>query len=158
MDIEMPIMSGIDATRLIKQKFPDTPILILTIFGDSEKIFHALQAGGSGYLLKNSSPEEIMNAVMEVYNGGSALSPQVAKKIVQFFQAGTPTQQNNYNLTPKEKELLQHLVNGMSYKMIADVMQVSLETVKSHVKNVYRKLHVSSSNEAIVKALKHKIV
>jgi DNA-binding NarL/FixJ family response regulator len=158
MDIEMPIMSGIDATRLIKQKFPDTPILILTIFGDSEKIFHALQAGGSGYLLKNSSPEEIMNAVMEVYNGGSALSPQVAKKIVQFFQAGTPTQQNNYNLTPKEKELLQHLVNGMTYKMIADVMQVSLETVKSHVKNVYRKLHVSSSNEAIVKALKHKIV
>jgi DNA-binding NarL/FixJ family response regulator len=158
MDIEMPIMNGIDTTRLIKQKFRDIPILILTIFGDSEKIFQALQAGGSGYLLKNSTPDEILNGVMEVYNGGSALSPAVAKKMVQFFQTVVPAQQNDYNLTPKEKELLQHLVDGKSYKMIADVMQVALETVKSHVKNVYRKLHVSSSNEAIAKALKQKIV
>jgi len=158
MDIEMPIMNGIDATRLIKQKFPDIPIVILTIFDDSEKIFRALHAGGSGYLLKNSSPEEILNGVMEVYNGGSALSPQVAKKVIQFFQTVTPAQPNDYNLTPKEKELLQHLVDGMSYKMIADVMHVALETVKSHVKNVYRKLHVSSSNEAIAKALRQKLV
>ena len=144
--------------KIIKQKFPDIPIVILTIFDDSEKIFRALHAGGSGYLLKNSSPEEILNGVMEVYNGGSALSPQVAKKVIQFFQTVTPAQPNDYNLTPKEKELLQHLVDGMSYKMIADVMHVALETVKSHVKNVYRKLHVSSSNEAIAKALRQKLV
>jgi DNA-binding NarL/FixJ family response regulator len=158
MDIEMPVMNGIDATRLIKQKFHDIPVLILTMFDDTERIFRALQAGGNGYLLKDSSPEEILNAMMEVYNGGSALSPAVAKKVVQFFQSGTPSPQNDYNLTPKEKELLQHLVDGMSYKMIADVMQVALETVKSHIKNVYRKLHVSSSNEAVAKAIRQKIV
>ena len=158
MDIEMPGMNGIDSTRLIKQKFPEVHILILTIFNDSKRIFEALCAGGNGYLLKNSTPDEITHAMIEVYNGGSALSPSVAKKVVQFFQTGTPAQQNDYNLTPKESELLQHLVDGKSYKMIADAMSVTLETVKSHVKNVYRKLHVSSSLEAVAKAIKQKIV
>lgn len=157
-DIEMPIMNGIDATRMIKNKFPGIPILILTVFDDSEKIFQSLQAGGNGYLLKNSSPDEILNALMEVHNGGSALSPAVARKVIQFFQTNTHAQQNDYHLTQKEKELLQHLVEGMSYKMIADAMMISFETVKSHVKNVYRKLHVSSNSEAVAKAIKQKIV
>jgi len=158
MDIEMPVMNGIDATRLIRQKFPDIPILILTIFNDSERIFQSLEAGGNGYLLKNSTPDEILNAIMEVYNGASALSPVIAKKVVQFFQTGVPARPNDYHLTPKEKELLQRLVEGKSYKMIADSMLVSLETVKSHIKNVFRKLHVSSSSEAVAKAIKQKIV
>ena len=157
-DIEMPVMNGIDATRIIKNKFPEIPILILTVFDDSERIFQSLQAGGNGYLLKNSSPDEILNALMEVYNGGSALSPAVARKVIQFFQTSTQAQQNDYHLTQKEKELLQHLVEGMSYKMIADVMMISFETVKSHVKNVYKKLHVSSNSEAVAKAIKQKIV
>ena len=158
MDIEMPVMNGIDATHLIKQKFPDLPILILTVFNDSERIFQSLKAGGNGYLLKNSSPDEILNGMMEVYHGGSALSPAVARKVVQFFQAGLPAEQHDYHLTPKEKELLQLLVDGKSYKMIADAMLVSLETVKSHIKNVYRKLHVSSNSEAVAKAIKQRIV
>jgi len=158
MDIEMPGMNGIDATRLVKQKFPELPILILTVFNDSERIFQSLKAGGNGYLLKNSSPDEILNAMMEVYHGGSALSPAVARKLVQFFQAGAVEAPNDYHLTPKEKELLHFLVDGKSYKMIADAMQVSLETVKSHVKNVYRKLHVSSNSEAVAKAIKQRIV
>jgi DNA-binding NarL/FixJ family response regulator len=158
MDIEMPVMNGIDATHLIKQKFPDLPILILTVFNDSERIFQSLRAGGNGYMLKNSAPDEILNAMMEVYHGGSALSPAVARKVVQFFQTGLPAEQNDYHLTPKEKELLQHLTDGKSYKMIADAMLVSLETVKSHVKNVFRKLHVSSSPEAVAKAIKQRIV
>jgi DNA-binding NarL/FixJ family response regulator len=157
-DIEMPVMNGIDATRLIKNKFPEIPILILTVFDDSERIFQSLQAGGNGYLLKNSSPDEILNALTDVYNGGSALSPAVARKVIQYFQSSIPVQQNNYHLTAKEKELLQCLVQGMSYKMIADAMMISFETVKSHVKNVYRKLHVSSNSEAVAKALKQKIV
>ncbi len=158
MDIEMPVMNGIEATHLIKQKFPEIPVLILTVFDDSERIFQSLQAGGNGYLLKNSSPDKILDAIRQVYQGSSALSPLVAKKVIQFFQSGLPALQNDYHLTPKEKELLQHLVDGKSYKMIADVMLVTLETVKSHVKNVYRKLHVSSSCEAVVKAIKQKLV
>jgi DNA-binding NarL/FixJ family response regulator len=157
-DIEMPVMNGIDATRLIKNKFPEIPILILTVFDDSERIFQSLQAGGNGYLLKNSSPDEILNALTDVYNGGSALSPAVARKVIQYFQTAIPVQQNDYHLTTKEKELLQCLVQGMSYKMIADAMIISFETVKSHVKNVYRKLHVSSNSEAVAKAIKQKIV
>ncbi len=156
-DIEMPVMNGIDATRLIKNKFPEIPILILTVFDDSERIFQSLQAGGNGYLLKNSSPAEILNALTEVYNGGSALSPAVARKVIQYFQTA-PVQQNDYHLTTKEKELLQCLVQGMSYKMIADAMMISFETVKSHIKNVYKKLHVSSNSEAVAKAIKQKIV
>ena len=158
MDIEMPGMNGIDATHLVKQKFPELPILILTVFNDSERIFQSLKAGGNGYLLKNSSPDEILNAMIEVYHGGTALSPAVARKLVQFFQSGAVEAQNDYHLTPKEKELLHFLVDGKSYKMIADAMQVSLETVKSHVKNVYRKLHVSSNSEAVAKAIKQRIV
>jgi DNA-binding NarL/FixJ family response regulator len=158
MDIEMPFVSGIEATRLIKIRFPETPVLILTTFNDSEKIFQSLRAGGNGYLLKNSGPDEILNAIAEVYNGGSALSPAVARKVVESFQKTETVQQNEYNLTPKEKELLQHLIDGKSYKMIADAMLVSLETVKSHIKNIYRKLHVNSNAEAVSKAIKQKIV
>jgi DNA-binding NarL/FixJ family response regulator len=128
------------------------------VFDDSERIFQSLQAGGNGYLLKNSSPDEILNALADVYNGGSALSPAVARKVIQFFQTAAPVQQNEYHLTAKEKELLQCLVQGMSYKMIADAMMISFETVKSHVKNVYKKLHVSSNSEAVAKAIKQKIV
>ncbi len=157
-DIEMPVMNGIDATRLIKNKFPDIPILILTVFDDSERIFQSLQAGGNGYLLKNSSPDEILNSLTEVYNSGSALSPAVARKVIQYFQVAAPVQQNDYHLTTKEKELLQCLVQGMSYKMIADAMMISFETVKTHIKNVYKKLHVSSNSEAVAKAIKQKIV
>ncbi len=157
-DIEMPVMNGIHATALIKTRFPEIPVLILTVFDDSERIFQSLRAGGNGYLLKNSSPDEILQALMEVYNGGSALSPAVARKVIQFFQTNPQVQQNDYHLTQKEKELLQHLVEGLSYKMIADVMIISFETVKSHVKNVYRKLHVSSNSEAVAKAIKQHIV
>lgn len=157
-DIEMPGMNGIDATRLIKNKFPDLPILILTVFDNSEKIFQSLQAGGNGYLLKDASPNDILNALTDVCNGGSALSPAVTRKVISFFQNTSVVLQNDYHLTQKEKEILQHLVEGMSYKMMANVMMISFETVKSHVKNVYRKLHVSSNSEAVAKAIKQKIV
>lgn len=156
-DIEMPVMNGIDATRMIKNKFPDIPVLILTVFDDSERIFQSLRAGGNGYLLKNSTPDEILDALAEVHNGGSALSPAVARKVIQYFQNNAPAE-NDYHITQKEKELVQCLVQGMSYKMIADAMLISFETVKTHVKNVYKKLHVSSNAEAVAKAIKQKIV
>jgi len=160
MDIEMPVMNGIDATRLIKGEFPAMKILILTVFDDKERIFQALCAGGSGYLLKHSSPELILQALLDTYKGGSPLSPSVAKLVVQFFQYSMPPDisSDDYNLTPKEKELLLCLVDGKSYKMIADYMFISLETVKTHIKNIYRKLHVNSSHEAVAKVLKQRLL
>jgi len=158
-DIEMPVMNGIDTTRLIKSEYPGMKILILTVFDDKEKIFQALCAGGSGYLLKNSTPQQILQALSDTYKGGSPLSPSVAKLVVQFFQLNMPeTTPDDYNLTPKEKELLECLADGKSYKMIADKMNISIETVKTHIKSVYRKLHVNSSHEAVAKVIRQKIV
>ncbi len=158
-DIEMPVMNGIDTTRLIKNEYPGMKILILTVFEDKEKIFQALCAGGSGYLLKNSTPEQILQALTDTYKGGSPLSPSVAKLVVQFFQLNMPeATADDYNLTPKEKELLECLADGKSYKMIADKMSISIETVKTHIKSVYRKLHVNSSHEAVAKVIRQRIV
>jgi len=158
-DIEMPGMNGIDTTRIIKKEFPDMKILVLTVFDDKERIFQALCAGGSGYLLKNSSPEQILQALVDTYKGGSPLSPSVAKLVVQFFQLNMPDAvPDDYDLTLKEKELLLCLVDGKSYKMIADKMNISIETVKTHIKNIYRKLHVNSSHEAVAKVLKQRLL
>lgn len=158
-DIEMPVMNGIDTTRLIKSEYPDMKILILTVFDDKERIFQALCAGGNGYLLKNSTPQQILQALNDTYKGGSPLSPSVAKLVVQFFQLNMPeAAPDDYNLTPKEKELLECLANGKSYKMIADKMSISIETVKTHIKSVYRKLHVNSSHEAVAKVIRQRIV
>ncbi|HWB24976.1 MAG TPA: response regulator transcription factor [Chitinophagaceae bacterium] len=159
MDIEMPVMNGIDTTRLIKGEFPGMKIMILTVFEDKERIFQALCAGGSGYLLKNSTPQQIIQGLSDTYKGGSPLSPSVAKMVVQFFQLTMPVvNAEDYNLTPKEKELLECLADGKSYKMIADKMGISIETVKTHIKSVYRKLHVNSSHEAVAKVIRQRIV
>jgi DNA-binding NarL/FixJ family response regulator len=158
MDIEMPGMNGIDATRIIKQHYPQVRIMILTVFDDDDKIFQSLCAGGSGYLLKSSTPDQILQGLRDVYNSGASLSPAVAERMVRFFQNNVSFEKPDYSLTIKEKELLHHMVEGKSYKMISDAMKISLETVKFHIKNIYRKLHVNSSSEAIVKAIKQKII
>jgi len=160
MDIEMPGLNGIDSTRILKQKFPEIAVIIFTVFEDAEKVFKALQAGGSGYLLKSTTSAQILQALMDVYKGGSVFSPLVAKKIVNFFQLKPIADdiRTDFNLTAKERELLQHMANGKSYKMIAEAMMITIETVKTHVKNIYRKLHVNSSTEAIRKALQNKMV
>jgi len=158
MDIEMPGMNGIEATRIIKQNYPQVRIMILTVFDDDAKIFHSLCAGGSGYLLKSSTPDQILQGLKDVYHSGASLSPAVAERMVRFFQNNISFEKPDYSLTIKEKELLHHMVDGKSYKMISDAMKISLETVKFHIKNIYRKLHVNSSSEAIVKAIKQNIV
>jgi DNA-binding NarL/FixJ family response regulator len=158
MDIQMPGMNGIDTTRLIKQHHPQVRIMIFTVFNDDDKIFQSLCAGGSGYLLKSSTPEQILQGLKDVYMSGASLSPAIAERMVHFFQNNVSFATEDYSLTSKEKELLHHMVEGKSYKMIADVMKISLETVKYHVKNIYRKLHVNSSSEAVVKAIRQHIV
>jgi len=159
MDIEMPGMNGIDAVKLIKQNFPSVQVLMQTIFHDDDNIFNAICAGASGYILKTTSPAGYMEAIKDVYNGGSPMTGSIARRVLELFQKNiTPANTNNYQLTPKEKEILQQLVKGKSFKMIADTLGSTYETVRTHMKNIYVKLHVNSNTEAVSKALQEKIV
>jgi len=161
MDIEMPGMSGIDATRKISDKYPDVRILIQTVFHDQDKIFQALCAGASGYILKNDPPAKLIEAIYDVYNGGAPLSPTVAKKMLGFFSNKnviliSPVNAD-YQLSDREKELLQMIVKGNNYKTIAEKAFISYETVRTHFKHIYKKLHVTSRSEAVMKAIQHGI-
>jgi len=159
MDIEMPGLDGIEVTGKIIDKFPDARILIQTVFNDSEKIFQALCAGASGYILKNDPPHKYLEAITEVYNGGAPMSSTVAKKMLGFFSNKnivlTSPVNHDYQLSDREKELLRLIVEGHNYKTIAEKAFISYETVRTHVKHIYKKLHVASRSEAIMKAVQH---
>ncbi|MFN0275117.1 MAG: response regulator [Chitinophagales bacterium] len=159
MDIEMPGMNGIEAVKKIKENYPSVQVLMQTMFDDDEYIFDAICSGASGYILKTTTPSGYIEAIQNVYGGGSPMSPSIARKVFDLFKnnISSPSKEN-YNLTEKEKEILQHLVHGRSYKMIAEEMKISTETVKTHMKNIYTKLHVNSNTEAVAKALKDRIV
>lgn len=158
MDVDMPLMNGIDATKLLKERYPQVNILILTVFEDRDKLFSALQAGASGYLLKKSKIIEIIEAIHEIYNGGSPMTPAIARKVLEFFNQPKVVQNKENELSERELDILKCLVNGDSYKMIASNCYISMGTVRSHINNIYKKLHVNSKSEAVVKALKEKIV
>jgi len=159
MDIEMPGMNGIEAVKIIKQQFPSIQVLMQTIFHDDDNIFNAICAGASGYILKTTSPAGYIEAIKDVYNGGSPMTGSIARRVLELFQKNiTPASNEDYQLTPKEKEILQQLVKGKSFKMIADTIGATYETVRTHMKNIYAKLHVNSNTEAVSKALNEKIV
>jgi DNA-binding NarL/FixJ family response regulator len=163
MDLNMPLVDGIEATRTIKKNFPGIQILVQTVFEDEEKIFAAISAGASGYVLKSTQPAKLVEAVFEIYNGGSPMSPSIARKVLGRLQQDIPEQEVTGNtdaepLSVREKDVLLLLTKGWSYKMIADELNINYETVRSHMKNIYRKLHVASMTEAVVKALRDKIV
>lgn len=156
MDIELPGRSGIEATKLIREKYPHIKVLIQTVFNDNDKIFNALCAGASGYILKSDSPEKQIEALHEVYKGGASISPGIAKKVMNFFIQKNvvlvPPEATDYNLSLREKEILSLMLNGHQLKSIADKTFISYETVRTHVKHIYKKLHVASKAEAILKA------
>jgi DNA-binding NarL/FixJ family response regulator len=156
MDIGLPGMSGISGIKLIKEKYPGINILMLTIYNDSHRIFQSLCAGASGYLLKNTPFSEIKEAIEIIHNGGSSMSPQIARKVIDYFHSDK-TGQVVSPLTIKEKEIVMCLVDGMSYKMIADKENISIETVRSHIKKIYKKLHVHNKAGVIRKSLKGEI-
>jgi DNA-binding NarL/FixJ family response regulator len=159
MDIDMPGISGIEAVRIIRDKFPEVQVMMQTVFEDSEKVFASVCAGASGYLLKNTLSEQIISAIKELKNGGAPMSPGIAKKVINRFQEQNPYIKNEeYKLSGREKEVLTCLMKGMSYKMIAEACFISIDTVKFHIKKIYEKLHVNSKSEAVIKALKGKIV
>ena len=158
MDIEMPGISGIEAVRIIREKFPEVQIMMQTVFEDNEKVFDSICAGASGYLLKNSLSEQIVAAIKELKKGGAPMSPGIAKKVVTRFQQQNPYIKNDeYKLGDREKEILTYLTKGMSYKMIAAACFISIDTVKFHIKNIYEKLQVNSKSGAVVKAIKNKL-
>lgn len=158
MDVDMPIMNGIEATKLVKEQFPQVNILILTVFEDKEKLFSALQAGASGYLLKKSKIIEIIEAIHEIFHGGSPMTPAIARKVLEYFSLPKIIKNEENNLSDRELDILKCLVDGDSYKMIASNCYISMGTVRSHINNIYKKLHVNSKSEAVVKALKDRLV
>lgn len=159
MDIEMPGISGIEATQLIKKEFPEIHVLIQTVFSDDDSIFRAICAGASGYLLKSSSPAQYVEALSDAQSGGAPMSPSIARKVLQIFKSHNEhIPQKHYDLTDKEKLVLTELTAGKSYKMIASELSISSETVKTHIKNIYGKLQVHSSTEAVAKAIQERII
>jgi DNA-binding NarL/FixJ family response regulator len=159
MDIQLPGISGIEAVRLIKEKFPDVKILMETIFDDDEKIFKSICAGAEGYILKNTPPSQILEAIKQINEGGSPMTPSIANRLLKMVQKNSATASiETFDLSEREKEILSCLVEGMSYKMIADACNISSDTVSAHIKNIYRKLQVHSKSEAVAKAIKGRIV
>lgn len=162
MDIEMPQMTGIEAVAAIKKEFPDMQILMQTVFEDDDRVFDSICAGASGYILKNQADTKLIEAIKEVREGGSPMSPSIARKVLtkmqQIPEHVAPKPAPDYRLTPREKEVLACVVHGLSYKMIADQLFISHETVRTHVKRIYNKLHVASLTEMVSKSVKERIV
>jgi DNA-binding NarL/FixJ family response regulator len=159
MDIGMPGTKGIEAVLQIKNFKPAITIIMQTIFEDEDRIFSSIRAGASGYLTKDAPPLSIIEAVQEAYGGGLPMTPCIAKKIIQQFQLQNKTISNDaYNLTLKETEVLRSLADGFSYKIIGDKLSMGYDTVHTHIKSIYRKLHVSSMGEAISKAIRGRII
>lgn len=159
MDIEMPVMDGIEALKNIRAVYQNLPVIVLTVFEDTENIYRAICAGASGYLLKKNEPEKIVAGVREVLNGGAPITGSIAKKVLQMM-APQPTAIPNTAdaLSKREVELLSLLAKGSSYKMIASALAISIETVRTHVKHIYRKLQVNNATGAVSKAINLQIV
>ena len=159
MDIDMPHINGIEGLQLIKAQFPKVKILMQTIFEDDDKIFSAICAGADGYILKKTPPAKLIDAIMEVMNGGAPMTPTVAKQVLLLLNnKNKKSQVSEFNLTDREQEILSMLVKGLSYKMIAEQCNISYSTVNTHIKHIYEKLHVNSGIEAVTKAIEQKIV
>ncbi len=153
MDVEMPGITGIAATQIIKEQFPDIYIIIQTVFEDEDKIFQAIQAGANGYILKKTNPVKILEAITDVMNGGAPITPSIAAKTLQLFrkQSLSAPLQKQEQLNERQKEILECIVAGLSYKLIAEKLFVSIDTVRYHVKNIYSILHVNSRYELLAK-------
>jgi len=151
-DIGLPGMSGLDGIKLIKTKFPETGIIMLTVFETGDKILRALEAGASGYLLKNTPLKKIKDSIIDLKSGGAPLNPIVAKKVLSFFSNSGEEIKSDSILTSREKEIVSGLVEGLTYQTIADNLKISVETVRSFVKNIYPKLNIKSRSELIRKA------
>ncbi len=157
-DIGLPGMSGVEGTRILKERYPDLPILALTVYDDDDDVFDALCAGASGYLLKNTPPARLLESLKEVAAGGAPMSPEVARRVIKLFREFRPPDRSPSRLTQQETELLKLIVDGHSYKTAAVTLDISTSTVSFHLQNIYNKLQVHSKSEAVAKAIRNKLV
>ena len=157
MDINLPGMNGVECVQRLKPQLPGTQVVILTVYENTDLIFKALSAGATGYLLKQTPPTDLLAAIREVHHGGSPMSGHIARKVVASFQQSDASARELESLTPREQQVLDHLAKGFLYKEIADAMGISYDTVHTHIRKVYEKLHVRSRTEAVAKRLGHKI-
>jgi DNA-binding NarL/FixJ family response regulator len=151
MDINLPGISGVECVRQLKEILPRVQVVMLTVYEDSEQIFAALEMGATGYLLKRMPPSEILEAIEQVHAGGAPMSGYIARKVVQSFQRRGPSPKETENLSKREEEILAHVAKGYINKEIADALSISVETVRSHLKSIYEKLHVRSRTAAAIK-------
>jgi DNA-binding NarL/FixJ family response regulator len=157
MDIDMPGINGIEGLKLIRQKNLEVKILMLTVFDDNKNVFESLKAGANGYVLKKTPPAKLLEYISEAASGGAPMTSSIASQVLKMFSEVKDTVYADYNLSEREKQVLQFLVNGYSYKMIAAEMFIAIDTVRSHIKKIYEKLHVNSKSEAVAKAFKDRI-
>ena len=157
-DIGLPGMNGIEGIKILKEKFPQMTVLMLTVYEDDERIFDALCAGASGYLLKRTSPAKILENIREAVSGGAPMSPEVANRVIRLFRDIRPPERVEYDLTPHETRLLKLLVEGHNYTTAAEELRVSYNTIKFHMRHIYEKLQVHSKSEAVAKALQNRLV
>jgi DNA-binding NarL/FixJ family response regulator len=157
-DIGLPGMSGIDGMRILKERFPNLLLLMLTIYDDDERIFNALCAGACGYLLKKTPPVKLLEGLREAVDGGSPMSPEVARRVIALFRDIRPPERADYELTPHETRLLKLLVEGHNYKTAALELNVSINTSSIHLRHIYEKLQVHSKSDAVAKALRDRLV
>jgi len=155
MDINLPGMNGVECVRQLKQLLPQTQVMMLTVYEDTENIFNALTAGASGYMLKRTSSPELLEAIKEVSRGGSPMTMHIARKVVQSFQKTAATAPSAENLSEREQQVLDLLSQGLMYKEIADKLEISYETVHTYIRRIYEKLQVRTRTEAVAKFLRH---
>ena len=158
VDIGLPGMSGIEGIEILKGRYPDLSMLVLTVYNDDERIFDALCAGACGYLLKNTPPSRLLASLEEAVMGGSPMSPEIARRVVSLFREIRPPETADYQLTPHETRLLKLLVDGHNYKTAAKELGVSVNTISFHMRHIYEKLQVHSKSEAVSKALRHRLI
>ena len=154
MDIQLPKMSGIECVENLKEKSPDLQIMMLTVYEDNEQVFKSLAAGATGYILKRTPPAELLEAIRELHEGGSPMSDQIARKVVQTFQQIGKSSKETENLSERETEILSYLAKGYQDKEIAEKFFLSVKTIRTHLRNIYKKLHVHSRTEAVLKYLR----
>jgi len=157
-DIGLPGMSGVEGIRILKERYPELPVVALTVYDDDERIFDALCAGASGYLLKNTPPARLLESLKEVSAGGAPMSPEVARRVINLFREFRPPNRSPSHLTQQETELLKLIVDGHSYKTAAAKLDISTSTVSFHLQNIYSKLQVHSKSEAVARALRNHLV
>ncbi|MDQ3552087.1 MAG: response regulator transcription factor [Bacteroidota bacterium] len=158
MDIDMPGLNGIEAVKQVRQFDKKVPIIMLTVFDDNVHVLEAIVAGASGYLLKKHISDKLVDAIQDVIDGGAPMSPGIARMVIESMQQKQTADDNKYNLTQREKEILHNLSKGNSFKMIAAELTISIDTVRTHIKRIYEKLQVHSQTEAVSKAVNEKLV